>query len=252
MHVRSIEWERGDFATQSRWHQNVCIDVVTPVNPKAVAGRARKAEAAERKAEEAAAAAEAEEDRKWQQGARGKTAADSRNEKAAEKARKKAELDRLKQEDEANTPGKASSGKGGGKSGGGGKGVNRDALDDIDMQIAALNATNLDDALEAMELVNAKSDKASRGAAAGNIERHPERRFKAAFEAYKERELPKLREERPGLRLQQYNEAMYKSFQKSSENPFNQLHVSYDATKEEKLAILKAKREATALRLGTK
>lgn len=45
---------------------------------------------------------------------------------------------------------------------------------------------------------------------------------------------------------------MYKSFQKSSENPFNQLHVSYDATKEEKLAILKAKREATALRLGTK
>ena len=165
---------------------------------------------------------------------------------------KKAELDRLKQEDEANTPGKASSGKGGGKSGGGSKGVNRDALDDIDMQIAALNATNLDDALEAMELVNAKSDKASRGAAAGNIERHPERRFKAAFEAYKERELPKLREERPGLRLQQYNEAMYKSFQKSSENPFNQLHVSYDATKEEKLAILKAKREATALRLGTK
>ena len=93
------------------------------------------------------------------------------------------------------------------------------------MQIAALNATNLDDALEAMELVNAKSDKASRGAAAGNIERHPERRF---------------------------NEAMYKSFQKSSENPFNQRHVSYDATKEEKLAILKAKREATALRLGTK
>ena len=52
--------------------------------------------------------------------------------------------------------------------------------------------------------------------------------------------------------MQQYNEAMYKSFQKSSENPFNQLHVSYDATKEEKLAILKAKREATALRLGTK
>lgn len=223
------------------------------VNPKAVAGRARKAEAAERKAAEAAAVKEAEEEAKWQQGARGKSAADVRNEKAAEKARKKAELDRLKEEDDANTPGKTSSGKGG-KSGGGkgGKGANRGDLDDLDMQIAALNATSLDDALDAMELVNAKSDKASRGAAASQIEKHPERRFKAAFEAYKERELPKIKEDHPGLRLQQYNDALFKSFQKSSENPFNQLHVRYDATKEEKLALLKAKRDATALRLGSK
>ena len=225
------------------------------MNPKAVAGRARKTEAAERKAAEAEAAAEAAEEAKWQQGAKGKSAADARNEKAAEKARKKAELDRLKAEDDANTPGKTkgTGGKsGGGRSaGGGGKGAGRSSeLDDLDMQIAAFNATSLDDALDAMELVNERSDKASRGAAAGSIEKHPERRFKAAFEAYKERELPKLKEERPGLRFQQYQEALFKSFQKSRENPFNQFHVSYDASKEEKLALLKAKRDATAARLA--
>lgn len=233
------------------------------MNPKAVAGRARKAEAAERKAAEAAAKAEEAEAAKWEQGARGKSAADLRNEKAAEKARKKAELQRLAEEDEASTPGKRSNGtdksaKNKGKStsksssgGGGGSGAkNHHELDDLDMQIAALNATSLDDALDAMELVNARTDKAGRGAAAGSIEKHPERRFKAAFEAYKERELPILKQDHPGLRLQQYNDLLYKQFQKSKENPFNQVHVSFNASKEEKLAVLQAKRDATAERLA--
>ena len=35
------------------------------------------------------------------------------------------------------------------------------------------------------------------------VKTHPERRFKAAFEAYKDAELPQLRKDRPGLRLQQ-------------------------------------------------
>lgn len=37
-----------------------------------------------------------------------------------------------------------------------------------------------DDALDALSLVNAKSDKASVGSQAAKIETHPERRFKAA------------------------------------------------------------------------
>lgn len=222
------------------------------MNAKAVAGRARKAEAADRKAAQAAAAAEAAEEQKWQQGAKGKSAADQRREKEEAKARKRDELKRLQAEDDAATPGKKSSGKQSNNSKPsarkGAAGPND--LDDLDRQIASFSASNLDDALEAMTLVNDRGDKASRGAAAGALEKHPERRFKAAFEAYKERELPKLREERPGLRLQQYNELMYKNFQKSPDNPFNQLHVSYDASKEEKLAILKQKREAAANRLA--
>lgn len=46
-----------------------------------------------------------------------------------------------------------------------------------------------------MLLVNVKSDKASRGAAAGVIDRHPERRSKAAFEAFKEHVLSITKEE---------------------------------------------------------
>jgi len=103
-----------------------------------------------------------------------------------------------------------------------------------------------------MEVVNAKTDKASVGQRAAGLERHPERRFKGALEAYKERELPILRAEHPGLRLQQYEELLYKKFQKSPENPFNQTVVTYDATKEEKVDALKKKNVAIEERLKEK
>jgi len=83
----------------------------------------------------------------------------------------------------------------------------------------SFSATGIDNALDLMEVVNAKTDKASVGQQAAGIEKHPERRFKAALEAYKERELPKLRVEHPGLRLQQYEELLFKKFQKAPENP---------------------------------
>lgn len=100
-----------------------------------------------------------------------------------------------------------------------------------------------------MSLVNERTDKASQGAAASQIERHPERRFKAAFEAFKERELPRVKEQHKGLRLQQYHDLLYKQFQKHPDNPFNQLSVAYDASKEEKLAALEGKRSQAEKRL---
>lgn len=54
-----------------------------------------------------------------------------------------------------------------------------------------------------------------------------------------------LRKEHPGLRLQQYEELMFKNFKKSPENPFNQATVAFDATKEEKLEALKKLRAET-------
>lgn len=80
-------------------------------------------------------------------------------------------------------------------------------------EVEAFAATGIDNALDLLEVVNAKMDKASIGSKAADIERHPEvragfacaprcetethvllqRRFKAAFEAYKERELPNAR-----------------------------------------------------------
>lgn len=104
----------------------------------------------------------------------------------------------------------------------------------------AYSATGIDQMLDALELVNQKTDKASMGAKAGQIEKHPERRFKAAFEAYVDREMPKLKEDHPGLRKQQMHDILFKQFQKSPENPFNQVTVAHNATKDEKLAALEA------------
>ncbi|KAF5317635.1 hypothetical protein D9611_014970 [Ephemerocybe angulata] len=131
-------------------------------------------------------------------------------------------------------------------------------------------ATGIDNALDLMEIVTAKMDKASVGQQAAGLERHPERRFKGALEAYTERELPKLRVDHPGLRLQQYKvrgpqspysastytsdiqDLIYKQFQKSPENPYNQTTVSYDASKEEKLEALNKKKAEVEQRLREK
>ena len=42
---------------------------------------------------------------------------------------------------------------------------------------------------------------------------------------------------------------MFKQFKKSSENPFNQVTVAFDATKEEKVEALRKVREETERRL---
>jgi len=44
---------------------------------------------------------------------------------------------------------------------------------------------------------------------------------KAAFKAFEERELPRLKEERPGLKMSQYNEALSKMWKKDPTNPAN-------------------------------
>ena len=45
------------------------------------------------------------------------------------------------------------------------------------------------------------------------------RRMKAAFAAYKERQLPIVKEEKPGLKQSQYQDMIFKAWQKSPENP---------------------------------
>lgn len=70
----------------------------------------------------------------------------------------------------------------------------------------SFSASGIDDALDMLNLVGSRTDKAAVGSQAAKIETHPERRFKAAFEAYKEQQLPILKKEHPGLRLQQYRE----------------------------------------------
>lgn len=108
---------------------------------------------------------------------------------------------------------------------------------DPEREVQSLSAVGVDEMLEALEIVNEKTDKSSQGTKAAGIDTHPERRVKAAFAAYLDRELPKYKEEYPGLRQNQYRDKLWQQFQKSSENPMNQLHLKYNATKEEKLAV---------------
>ena len=108
----------------------------------------------------------------------------------------------------------------------------------------ALNATGIDNALDALSLT---SDNA-----AGKVDRHPERRYKAAYAAYEARRLPELEEEQKGLRRQQRIEAIRKEFEKSPENPFNQVSAKFDSTKEEIREIKEKERAKVEARLVEK
>ncbi|WVW80781.1 hypothetical protein I302_102767 [Kwoniella bestiolae CBS 10118] len=231
-------------------------------NAKKESGRAKKAENEEKKGKAAAAAKEAKEAEDWKSGAKNNSKADAAANKAAEAARKKAEKEALLAAEEASLPSKSakSAPKAGSssakkknsdtlvKTGSGvaGYGLNdpmghrraKNEFGELE-EVPELSAQGLEEMLEAMELVNQKTDKAAMGAkAAISIDAHPERRFKAAFEAYYERELPILKEEHKGLRLNQMRDILFKQFQKSPENPFNQAKIAYNATKDEKVEAL--------------
>ncbi|BGO92359.1 hypothetical protein NBRC10512v2_004632 [Rhodotorula toruloides] len=224
-------------------------------NAKAVAGRARKEEAANAKAAKQAADNEAKEAEKWEKGAKGKSSKEDKA-AAAEAARaKKAERERLLAEEEASLPSKPKAApKAGAKKAAPPKAPAIPSFDSGLSDSASFSASGIDDALDALSLVNAKSDKASVGSQAAKIETHPERRFKAAFEAYKEEQLPILKKEHPGLRLNQYRPSPFPSPppHSSPQNPFNQAHMAHNASKDDKVAALHAQKEQIAKRLADK
>lgn len=55
----------------------------------------------------------------------------------------------------------------------------------------------------------------------GEVDKHPEKRMKAAYTAFEERRLKTLKEEQPTLRLSQLKQIIFKEWQKSPENPLN-------------------------------
>lgn len=73
-----------------------------------------------------------------------------------------------------------------------------------------LEAHSVEEALEQMTVSTLPPD------------RHPERRLKASFKAFEEAELPRLKEEKPGLLHNQYKDLLWKLWKKSPDNPLNQ------------------------------
>ncbi|KAF9453696.1 DUF1014-domain-containing protein [Macrolepiota fuliginosa MF-IS2] len=239
-------------------------------NSKKEAGRAKKAENESKKQATAAAEKERKEAESWTDKdiKGGKAAKEAKEEKRKADLARKAEAAKLLAEEENSAPAKVKSapkagqkkkaqppkpaGPGAIAAGGGLAAVSGGSDKGKEAEPESFSATGIDNALELMEVVTAKMDKASLGQQAAGLEKHPERRFKAAFEAYQERELPNVKQEHPGLRLQQYKELLYKQFQKSPENPFNQATVSYDASKGERLEALSRKRAEVEDRLREK
>ena len=111
---------------------------------------------------------------------------------------------------------------------------------------AALNATGIDNALDALSLTT--------DSGAAKIDRHPERRFKAAFAVFEERRLNEMDSDGSGqgLRQNQKREKIRKEFEKSEENPFNQVSARYDASKEELKELKEAEKKKIEARLTEK
>ena len=107
---------------------------------------------------------------------------------------------------------------------------------------SALNATGIDNALDALSLTATDNSK---------VDRHPERRYRAAYAAYEERRMPEIEKERPGLRKNQRVDIIRKEFNKSDENPFNQAHVRFDASREEVAQVKGEERRKAESRLTT-
>lgn len=177
------------------------------------------------------AAQERKESDKWSDGAKGSKKGEDKEAKRQAELARRAENARLLAEEEAATASKKPALKAGAKksapkvpkpagpgaiaAGGGLEGapVKEREKSAPPEEPESFAATGIDNALDLLEVVTAKMDKASVGQRAAGLEQHPEvhiilasfplclahprvcpqRRFKAAFEAYKERELPSLR-----------------------------------------------------------
>lgn len=158
---------------------------------------------------------------------------DAAAEKAAEAARKKAEKEALLREEEASLPSKPK-----GKAPKAEKkprGIDA-ALGSLDGTPSALNASGIDNALDALDITSNSQVK---------LELRPEKRVGAALKAYQELRLEQMKDD-TSLRRQQKLQLIDKEWVKSPDNPMNQVHGKYNMTKEEKAAIQaeeKAKKE---------
>ncbi|KAI9710619.1 MAG: hypothetical protein M1812_007383 [Candelaria pacifica] len=217
-------------------------------NSKKAAGNSKKAEAAAQKQAVENTKKAKVEDEEWNKGAKSNAKKEAADAKRLADAAKKAEKDALlaAEESTARATPKGSNAKTAQKKT---KGLDLSQLDSTSAdgdaaKTAALNATGIDNALDALSLTSTNPSE--------KIDRHPERRFKAAYAAYEARRLPELEEEMKGLRRQQRIEVCRKEFEKSEENPFNQVTASFDTSKEELRDLKAREREKIEKRLVEK
>lgn len=72
-------------------------------------------------------------------------------------------------------------------------------------------ASTVDDAIKVLDSTNFNE-----------LDKHPEKRLKAAYASFEEHRLPQLKTAHPTFRLSQLKQLLRKEWLKSSENPLNQ------------------------------
>ncbi|KAJ2800708.1 hypothetical protein H4R21_003070 [Coemansia helicoidea] len=240
----------------------------TGENTKVKAAKEKKAEAKAEKDAKVQKKKDADEAQQWQAGAKQGGKKEDLEAKRLEKLARKKEADALlaaenKDNAKAKAPrGPAHSVKPAAVRGAEKKAAARAekvaaAADEQPAQVETFAASNIDDALSLLDAIDMAADVPADGAAGATsrpvkadlVDRHPERRAKAAFAAYTERMLPVIKEEHPGLRQSQMKEIIFKRWQKAPENPFNQVHVAYDAKQDDVRGIIEQEKQQTKDRL---
>ncbi|KAF2400466.1 DUF1014-domain-containing protein [Trichodelitschia bisporula] len=213
-------------------------------NSKKASGQARKAEAAAAKVASKDREVGTREEAEWNKGAKDTSKKEAAAAKAAEAARKKAEKAALAAEEEASLPSKP---KGNAKVAvkkNQNRGLDLAQLDAPEASgksaATSLNATGIDNALDALSLTGSAND---------SVDRHPERRFPAAYKAYEERRLEEMKDEK-GLRRQQRIELIRKEFEKHPDNPYNQVAGRFNSTKDELAQLREVERLKVERRLA--
>lgn len=206
-------------------------------NSKAATARARKAEA---KAVADARKKKEEEDALWQEtdkhvlkkGQR----KDDKEKRRLELLERKKENQRLLDEENARIKGKLTK-----EEGSGGK-VTRAQIEEAlqnEQQEQPMDKSHLETPLEenvnriipeegSVEARTIEDAIAVLSTGPEEMDRHPERRMKAAFAAYEEANMPRLKMENPNMRLSQLKQQLKKEWMKAPENPLNQRFSSYN------------------------
>ncbi|KAM9848995.1 coiled-coil domain-containing protein 124 [Aulostomus maculatus] len=210
-------------------------------NSKAATARARKAEA---KAVADARKKQEEDDALWQETdkhvLKKEQRKDDKEKKRVEALERKKENQRLLDEETARIKGKAQR-----EAGSGGK-VTRAQIEEVlqneqqqPQQLKPKEKSHLETPLEenvnriipeegTVEARTIEDAIAVLSVGPEDLDRHPERRMKAAFASYEEVNMPRLKMENPNMRLSQLKQQLKKEWMKSPENPLNQRFATYN------------------------
>ncbi|KAM3876055.1 coiled-coil domain-containing protein 124 [Diretmus argenteus] len=208
-------------------------------NSKAATAKARKAEA---KAVVDARNKKVEEDALWQENdkhvLKKEQRKDDKEKKRLEALERKKENQRLLDEENARLKGKST------KEGGpGGKmtrsQIEQSLLDEQKDQTKQKEITHLDTPLEenVNRIIPEEGTEEARtieeaitmlSMGPEELDRHPERRMKAAYAAFEEASMPRVKKENPNMRLSQLKQMLKKEWTKSPENPLNQQYANYN------------------------